>query len=105
MCYNNLMKMKQPKLYVITAHKGTYTSREDKSHPMTIAEAVQYYGYTLEVGASWQHEQGNKKINRNPTTLKSLLSNLTNAVNNSARNGYGGYYTAEEVTAPVAETV
>ena len=65
--------------YIITHHAGTYTSREYKSSPLTIAEAVQYYGYTLEVGASWAHEKGNKKINRYPTTLKSLLTNLFSA--------------------------
>ena len=88
--------------YIITHHAGTYQTRLYKSRPLTIAEAVQYYGYTLEVGASWAHEKGNKKINRTPTTLKSLLTNLTNAGNNSARNGYGGYYTAEEAKELVA---
>ena len=29
---------------------------------LTIAEAVEYYSYTLEVGASWSHEKGNKKL-------------------------------------------
>jgi hypothetical protein len=66
------------------------------SRPLTVAEAVEYYGYTLEVGASWSHEKGNKKINRNPTTIKSLLTNLNNASNNAARNGCGNYYTAVE---------
>ena len=31
----------------------------------------QYYGYTLECGASW-----NSKINRYPKTIKSFISNL-----------------------------
>jgi hypothetical protein len=69
----------------------TYSSR-----PLTIAEAIEYYGYTLEVGASWSHEKGNRKINRNPTTIKSLLTALNNASNNAARNGCGDYYTAVE---------
>lgn len=56
----------------------------------TVAELVQYYSYTLECGASWQHEKGNKKINRNPKSITSLISNLNNAVNNSAANGYAG---------------
>jgi hypothetical protein len=88
---------KQAKRYVITCSKGYYESRKYVSRPLTIAEAVEYYGYTLEKGASWQHEKGNKKINRNPSTIKSLLTNLNNAVNNAAANGYAGeYYTAVE---------
>lgn len=90
---------KPEKKYVFTCRKGMYTTREYKTRPLTIAEAVSYYGYTLEVGASWQHEKGNKKINRNPTTLKSLLTNLNNAVNNAAANGYAAeHYTAELYT-------
>lgn len=49
------------------------------------------FGYTLEVGASWQHEKGNKKINRNPKTAEQLAINLYNAKNNAARDGYSGY--------------
>jgi hypothetical protein len=56
----------------------------------TLPELVKAYSYTLEVGASWEHERGNKKINRNPKNVKSLISNLNNAVNNSAANGYAG---------------
>ena len=32
-------------------------------------------------------EKGNRKINTNPKTAKSLVTNLNNAVNNSAANG------------------
>jgi hypothetical protein len=65
----------------------TYTS-----DPLTLAEAVKYYSYTLECGASWQHEKGNKKINRTPKTIASLISNLNNASDNAARNGCGDIY-------------
>lgn len=54
----------------------------------TVAELVQKCSYTLETGASYSHEKGNSKINRNPKTFKSLLTNLNNAVNNAAANGY-----------------
>jgi hypothetical protein len=47
-----------------------------------------YFGYTLECGKSYEREAGNKKINCNPRTAKSLITNLNNAVNNSAANGY-----------------
>lgn len=84
------------KRYVITNRKGLFETREYKSCPLTVAEAVEYYGYDLEKGASWEHERGNKKINRNPKTIKALLTALNNASSNAAANGYGGYYTAEE---------
>ena len=87
---------KAQKRYIIT-HTRPMSGRSYASRPLTVAEAVEYFGYTLEVGASWQHEKGNRKINRNPTTIKSLITNLNNASNNSARNGCGDYYEAEEV--------
>lgn len=86
---------KTVKRYVITSTRSM-SGRSYTSRPLTIAEAIDYYGYTLECGASWSHEKGNKKINRNPKTIASLLTNLNNASNNSARNGCGDYYTAEE---------
>lgn len=64
----------------------------------TLAELVQYYAYTLECGASWQHERGRAKINRNPKTIKGLVTALNNAVNNSAANGYSGVsYVAQDL--------
>ena len=51
-----------------------------------------YFGYTLEVGQSWEREKGNKKINRNPKSGKSLVDNLNKAVSNSAANGYSSTY-------------
>ncbi len=53
----------------------------------TIAELVQSYSYTLECGASYEREKGNSKINCNPKNIKSLITNLNNAKNNSAANG------------------
>lgn len=58
----------------------------------TVPELIEKFAYTLECGASYSHEKGNKKINRNPKSIKSLVSNLNNAVNNSAANGYAGIY-------------
>ena len=81
------------KQYIIT-HTRPFSGRSYTSRPLTIAEAINYYGYTLECGASWQHERGNKKINRNPKTIASLITNLNNASNNTARNGCGDYYSA-----------
>ena len=82
------------KRYVITEFKGMYTTREYKTRPLTLAEAIDYYSYTLEVGSSWSHEKGNKKINRTPKTIDSLITNLRNASSNGARNGSGSDFTA-----------
>lgn len=56
----------------------------------TLSELIECFSYTLECGASYQYERGNKKINRNPKSIKSLISNLNNASNNAAANGYSG---------------
>lgn len=65
----------------------------------TVAELVDYHAYTLEKGASYSHEKGNAKVNRNPKNIESLVKNLNNAENNAAANGYSGYsYSARETT-------
>ncbi len=56
----------------------------------TLEELVDKFSYTLEKGHSWEHERGNKKINMHPATIRSLISNLNNAKNNAAANGYSG---------------
>jgi len=56
----------------------------------TLAELTKAYSYTLEVGQSWEREKGNKKINRNPKSVGTLVNNLNNAVNNAASDGYSG---------------
>ena len=57
----------------------------------TIEELVNgVFGYTLDCGRSYQHEKGNSKINTNPKSAASLITNLNKAVNNSAANGYAG---------------
>ena len=80
--------------YIITK-TSPYTGRSNSSRPLTVAEAVEYYSYTLECGASYEHERGNKKINRNPKNIDSLIKNLNNAASNSAANGCGDYFNAE----------
>lgn len=77
------------KTYVITKNRN---GRDSNTRPLTLVEAIEYHGYTLEKGASWAHEKGNKKINRNPKTIAGLITNLNNAENNAAANGYSGVY-------------
>jgi len=67
------------KKYIIDRERK---GRVSPTEAMTIPELVEYHAYTLECGAS---EKGNKKINVNPKTINSLVTNLNNAVNN---NGY-----------------
>jgi len=89
--------MKTAKKYIIICDTHR-TGAIRETRPLTIKEAIDYFEYTLMCGQSWQHERGNKKINRNPKTINSLISNLNNAVNNSAMNGYAGRsYSFKEV--------
>lgn len=64
----------------------------------TLEELLNAYRYTLECGQSYEHEKGNKKINMNPKSAKALVTQLNNAVNNSAANGCAmcGYSLIEE---------
>lgn len=81
------------KIYTIECeNSGSFSSRPSRYYYQTgtLEELIKAYGYTLECGASWQHEKGNKKINRNPKTIHSLITNLNYAVDNSAANGYSG---------------
>lgn len=60
-------KQKQPKTYtVIKSRKGKTEEIQG-----TLEELISYFGYTLEVGNSW-----NSKIQRNPKTIKSFINNL-----------------------------
>jgi hypothetical protein len=82
--------MATTKKYIVTTsnhNRGTQYSTD----ALTLPELVEYFKYTLDVGASYAWEKGNKKINKNPTTIKSLVSNLAKAKDNAAMNGYSGY--------------
>ncbi len=79
----------------------TYTVKSckygDNSSPVLHTGTLPYlikevFGYTLECGASYEREEGNKKINLNPKTGKSLVLNLNNAANNRALNGCSNRY-------------
>lgn len=69
----------------------------------TVEELTKIYEYTLLAGSSYEHEKGSKKINRNPNTIKSLITNVRNAMNNSARNGYSGCSITAEVIGKLTE--
>ncbi len=52
----------------------------------TLDELKQAYSYTLEVGQSWAHEPGNKKVNTNAKSIKTFMKALNQAADNT-RNG------------------
>lgn len=84
------------KTYTVT--RTSHRTDTMTAHVGSLDELVKSFSYTLECGASYSHEKGNSKINRSPKTIKSLISNLNNAVNNSAANGYAGVsYALKEV--------
>jgi hypothetical protein len=79
--------MAQPKVYTLVKvnNRGSRITLVG-----TVEELVQATSYTLDTGYCYQHEKGNKKINCKPATIKGLVTNLNNAVNNAAANGYSG---------------
>jgi predicted CopG family antitoxin len=92
---------KAPSVYTIKREKHSNGSNFTMSG--TLPELIEKVAYTLECGASYQHEKGNAKINPKPTNIKSLITNLNNAVNNSAANGYAGVTYSLQNNAPVGE--
>jgi hypothetical protein len=82
----SLAEAKADELYKVIKNRRD----RDSETVGTIADLISYFGYTLEVGASYQHEKGRKKIDRNPKNIDSLIKNLNNASNNGAANGYSG---------------
>lgn len=81
--------MATKKQFTIVCTKTSWSQPDRDYDPVTgtIDELIEYHRYTLEKGASWQHESGNSKINTNPRGIKSLVKNLNNAENNAAANG------------------
>jgi len=62
---------KKLKVFTITRTKGArFGNAPDHVYTQTgtMEELVKAYSYSLECGASWESEKGNKKINRNPKT-------------------------------------
>ena len=72
------------KPFTIAIHRNGRVTEVTK----TLPEFLEYFKYTLECGKSWEREKGNKKINMNPKSAKALITQVTNAGNNAAGNGY-----------------
>lgn len=85
--------MAKAKRYLVCLHRNGYVSNRKPIYTVgTVKELTGYYKYTLECGKSWEYEKGNHKITLEPRGIKSLINNVNNAMNNSARNGYSGRY-------------
>lgn len=68
---------------------GSSTTRTTSG---TLAELIDYFGYTLEVGKSYEHERGRYKINMNPRNINQLVDSLNKAASNGAANGAASTY-------------
>lgn len=77
--------MAQKKEYtIISHHRGRATE-----YTGTLEHLINdVFGYTLEAGASWQHEKGARKVNTNPKTARGLVTALNNAVENTQSGCY-----------------
>lgn len=73
-------------------HVSIMREERNRETSGTLDELIKYFGYTLECGASYQHEKGNKKINKNPKSAKSLVDNLNKAQANLSANGCPSTY-------------
>jgi hypothetical protein len=68
--------MPEKQYTIIKTRTGGRTGNDDtREITGTLAYLIQYFSYTLEVGASYNH-----KINRQPKTIKSFISNLEKAL-------------------------
>jgi hypothetical protein len=82
--------------YVISYYSPR-TERTYETEPMSVEEAVNYFGCTLDLGASYENEKGSKKINRYPKTVKGLIDNLNKASKNASKGGPYVVFSAHEV--------
>ena len=72
------------KIYKI---KVTSQNNRETIKEGTISELTKYFSYTLEVGNSW-----NKRINKNPKTIKSFVTNLQNSYSEKESSCYNRTY-------------
>lgn len=75
-----------------TILKQDFRNGTTKEITGTLEEFINDFSYTLECGKCYEHEKGNKKINMNPKTIKSFITNVNNALRNAAANGCPRFY-------------
>jgi len=74
---------KAPKVYKVKVSRCSISRSSERITEGTLEELTKYFGYTLEVGNSW-----NSKINTKPKTIKSLISNVQKSVDIINGNTY-----------------
>ena len=79
----SIFNAKASKVYTVSWDRRGKTSTKTG----TIDELIEYFKYTLEVGQSWEHEKGNKKVNMNPKNGDQLVTALNTAKQNAAMDG------------------
>lgn len=84
---------KKKEYTIVCTHRGRETE-----YTGTVDYLVdEVFGYTLNAGASWQHERGCRKVNTHPTTARSLVTALNNAVHNTQGSCFDpDYYELKE---------
>lgn len=75
------------KQYTIRQTRYGLNGWREHDYTGTLAELIEKFSYTLLKGHSWEHQRGCKKINTQPKTIRSLITNLNNAENNATANG------------------
>ena len=79
--------MKMPKIYYVKKyHRGHYTIIKGTIENLILG----YFGYALDCGHSW-----NSKINPEPKTYKSLISNLNKSFHETQGSCYDPDYVEE----------
>jgi len=76
---------KKPK--VKTYKINSYHRGRERIVEGTLEYLTDYFGYTLECGNSW-----NKKINRHPSTISSLISNINKSYSETMGSCYDPDY-------------
>ena len=87
------------KEYTVKVNRFSYSGvASERIYTGTMEHLVNdVFSYTLECGHSWEYERGNRKVNMNPRTGRTLVNALNNAAYNTSRNGNPNtYYTLVE---------
>ena len=74
---------KTERIFTLIKHR----KGQERTLTMTLPEFIDYFSYTLEVGASWD-----RKVNRNPRTFTAFVSSLRRACEAEEGCCYGRTY-------------
>ena len=80
------------KVFTVKVTRIMFYRTSEQTYTGTLAELKKTFSYTLECGKSWEHERGNKKINTDPKSISSLISNLNKAAENTGAHYPTAYY-------------